>query len=160
MTKTEEELRDFLQKTVEDTGYILYDLMYVKESSDWYLRLFIDSNEKRIDLDDCEKVSNMVSDVLDEKDPIADKYNLEVSSCGLERHLREPEHFNWAIGKKILVKLYKPQNGAKEYEGELTKFEEKVLTLKVQDSDEIVTINFDDVASSKILYNWEDLENE
>lgn len=159
MTKTEEELKKLLQETVEDLGYILYDLMYVKESSEWFLRLFIDSNEKKIDLDDCEKVSNKVSDILDEKDPIAEKYNLEVSSCGLERHLREPEHFKWAIGKKIIIKLYKPQDGAKEYEGELLNFEDNILTIKVSSTKEI-KLFLEDVASSKILYDWEELENE
>ena len=79
MTKTEQEFEKIVKPVVEELGYELYDILYVKEGADWYLRLFID-NEKGIDLDDCEKVSNRISDMLDEVDPISTQYNLEVSS--------------------------------------------------------------------------------
>ena len=92
MTKTEKELQELLKPKVEQLNYELYDLEYVKEGSEWFLRLYIDSKEKSIDLEDCEKVSNEISDLLDVKDPIVTSYNLEVSSCGLERHLRELNH--------------------------------------------------------------------
>ena len=106
MTKTEQEYYNIVLPVVEELGYKLYDVLYVKEGADWYLRLFID-NEKGIDLEDCEKVSNAVGEKLDEVDPIENAYVLEVSSCGLERHLRDEKQFKVAIGKKIEVKLFK-----------------------------------------------------
>ena len=99
MTKAEQEFEKIVLPIVEELGYTLYDVIYVKEGADWYLRLFID-NEKGIDLDDCEKVSNLVSEKLDEIDPIETPYMLEVSSCGLERHLRSIKHFEAAKRKK------------------------------------------------------------
>ena len=107
MTKTEQEFEKIVKPIIEELGYILYDVLYVKEGADWYLRLFID-NEKGIDLDDCEKVSNLVSEKLDEVDPIENPYILEVSSCGLERHLRSFKHFEDAIGNEIELKFFKP----------------------------------------------------
>ena len=104
MTKTEQEFEKIVLPIVEELGYKLYDVLYIKEGPDWYLRIFIDS-EKGIDLDDCEKVSNLVSDKLDEVDPIETPYMLEVSSCGLERHLRDIKHFEAAKRKKYWSKV-------------------------------------------------------
>ena len=160
MTKTEAQIKELTKSVVEDLGYILYDVMYVKESSEWYLRFFIDKSEGKVDLDDCEKISQKLSDLLDEKDPISESYNLEVSSCGLERHLREPEHFNWAVGKKILVKLFKPQDGKKEFEGVLKSFDNNKLELFNEEINETFIVELTSVSMSKILFNWEELENE
>lgn len=158
MTKTEQELEKIVKPVVEELGYELYDVMYLKESSEWYLRIFIDS-EKGIDLDDCEKVSDSVGEVLDEVDPIPTQYNLEVSSCGLCRHLREESHFINAVGENIEVKLYKPMNGTKDYEGELIKFENNEIVIKTENGDD-VSINLNDISSAKILFDWEELKNE
>ena len=160
MTKTELQIKEITEPIINELGYLLYDVMYVKESSEWFLRFFIDKPEGKIDLDDCEKVSQRISDFLDEKDPISESYNLEVSSCGLERHLREPEHFKWAIGKKIIVKLFKAQNGKKEFEGVLQSFENNTLSILDEETKETSSIEFTDVSMSKLLFNWEELENE
>jgi len=159
VTKTEQEIAGLAKPIVEELGYILYDVMYLKEAGEWYLRFFIDSKEKKIDLDDCEKVSSKLSDMLDEKDPISESYNLEVSSCGLERHLREPSHYIDAIGKKILVKLFTNINGKKEHEGVLNSYNSDYIELLENDNKE-VQIALKDISMSKILYNWEELENE
>ena len=159
MTKTEQEIQALTKPIVEELGYSLYDVMFLKEAGEWYLRFFIDSKDKKIDLDDCEKVSTKLSDILDEKDPISESYNLEVSSCGLERHLREPSHFVEAIGKRVLVKLFKNIDGKKEYEGTLKSFNTESITLTDEESDD-VQIALKDISMSKILYNWEELENE
>lgn len=157
MTKTEKEYYDIVLPVVLELGYKLYDVLYVKEGADWYLRLFID-NEKGIDLEDCEKVSNAVGDKLDEVDPIDGAYVLEVSSCGLERHLRDEEQFKLAIGKKVEVKLFKAIQKKKQFEGVLTQvFEGKI---KLNSEDKYYELDIDDISSAKILYNWEENENE
>ena len=157
MTRTEQEYYNIVLPIVEELGYNLYDVLYVKEGADWYLRLFIDS-EKGIDLDDCEKVSNAVGEKLDEVDPIENAYVLEVSSCGLERHLRDEKQSKAAIGKKIEVKLFKAFEKRKQFEGIL----KDVLDgkIKIDSEDKVYELNIDDISSAKILYNWEENENE
>ena len=160
MTKTEQEVEKLAKPIVEELGYKLYDVMYVKEASEWYLRFFIEKNNGKIDLDDCEKVSEKLGELLDEKDPISESYNLEVSSCGVERHLREPLHFVEAIGKNIIVKLFKPLDGKKEFSGELLEYNDGNIKLKDEACGKEVIISLEDVAMSKILFNWEELKNE
>ena len=159
MTRTEQEVEKIILPVVENLGYKLYDVEFVKESSDYFLRIYIEKDGHTIDLDDCEKVSNAVGEELDKEDPISSAYNLEVSSCGLERHLREPKHFEWAVEKEISVKLYKSLNGSKQYDGVLQGFKDNTLRIKLESNAEI-EINLDEVSSAKILYNWEDLKNE
>ncbi len=157
MTKTEQEITKMVSPLIIELGYELYDVMFVKEGAEWFLRLFIDS-PKGIDLDDCEKVSNRVSDLLDETDPITTSYSLEVSSCGLERHLREKIHFEKAIGKNVEIKFFKPINGEKSVDGELLKIEDDKISL-MRDGVE-VDVDLSDVSSAKILFDWEELKNE
>ena len=157
MTKTEKEYYDIVLPVVEDLGYRLYDVLYVKEGADWYLRLFID-NDKGIDLDDCEKVSNLVGEKLDEVDPIENSYVLEVSSCGLERHLRSEEHFKKAIGNNIEIKFFKPFEKKKELAGILKEVSDGII--KIDADDKVYDVFIEDISSAKILYNWEDEENE
>lgn len=159
MTKTEQEITSMISLLINELGYELYDVMYLKEGSEWFLRIFIDS-DKGIDLDDCEKVSNRVGELLDEKDPISTSYSLEVSSCGMERHLREKNHFEKAVGKNIEVKFFKPINGDKSISGELLKLEDGLLIIKDEDKEKEVKVNLDDVSSAKILFDWEELKNE
>ena len=159
MTKTEQEVEKIILPVVEKLGYSLYDVEFLKEGTDWFLRIYIEKEEHKIDLDDCEKVSNAVGEKLDEIDPISSQYTLEVSSCGLERHLREIKHFIWAVGKNISVKLYKPVESNKQFEGILKGIENQTLILKLESNEE-VKIGIENVASAKILYNWEELENE
>lgn len=157
MTKTEKEYYDIVLPVVENLGYKLYDVLYVKEGADWYLRLFIDS-ERGIDLDDCEKVSNAVGEKLDEIDPIECAYVLEVSSCGLERHLRDEEQFKFAIGKNIEVKLFKAFEKKKIFNGTLSEVANEKI--KLNSEDKFYEFNIEDISSAKILYNWEENEDE
>lgn len=153
MTSKERELEKIVKPVVESLGYELYDVEYLKEGGDWFLRVYIAHPNKTIDLDDCEKVSQAVSDELDEKDPIEASYSLEISSCGLEPKLREKKHFEMAIGKKIEVKLYKAIEKEKAILGMLE---------EVNDTDIVVDdkhITFDNIGSAKILFDWEESEN-
>lgn len=102
----------------EKHNFELVDVEYVKEGGDYFLRVYIDK-EGGITLDDCHAVSTGLSAELDEKDPIKDNYYLEVSSPGLDRPLKKEKDFERYIGRDVEVKLYKPIEGQKQFEGEL-----------------------------------------
>ena len=95
----------------------------MKEAGEWYLRLYIDK-EGGVSINDCEAVSRPVSDLLDEADPIPDSYLFEVSSAGLDRALKKPEHFEKCMGQQVDVRLYRPQDGQKEFTGALTGYQD------------------------------------
>jgi ribosome maturation factor RimP len=154
MTKTEQEVEKIILPVVEKLGYELYDVEYVKEGSSMYLRLYIEK-DTGIGLDDCEKVSNEVSVILDEVDPIKSQYLLEVSSCGVERHLRERKHFLQSIGKEIEVNLFKAIDKQKNIIGVLENCEEDSFTIR-KDDNTIINIDFNNIASAKILFKWEE----
>ena len=96
--------------------------------------------------------------MLDEVDPISTQYNLEVSSCGLERHLREIEHYEAAVGKNVELKFFKAIDGLKQIEGILKEFKDNIIILEKDEKE--FEVKIDDVSSAKILFNWEDLKNE
>ena len=107
MSNIEEKIEKLVKKQIEDLGYSLYDVQYVKEGQDYYLRIFIEKPNGSIDLNDCEKVNDGINDLLDKADYIKEQYFLEVSSTGLEKVLRRDEHLEQNIGKDVEVKLFK-----------------------------------------------------
>lgn len=113
---------------VREAGVELVDVEYKKEGANWYLRVFIDKPEG-IDIDDCSRVSEQLSDRLDEVDPIPNAYFLEVSSPGAERPLKKPSDFERAVGEFVHISLYEPLNGKKAFEGTLLEYAEESLTL-------------------------------
>ncbi len=125
-----EKVKDLISDVVIGMGYSLWDVEYVKEGADWYLKLTIDS-EKGIGTEDCEAVSRAVDPILDEADPIEDSYYLEVSSPGLERELRTDEHITASIGSKISLNLFTAVEGSKQHIGILESFDNGVLNVKV-----------------------------
>ena len=153
MAKIEEKVEELLKETIEKLGYNLYDVEYVKEGPSYYLRVYID-NEKGIDLNDCEKVSNAIDEMLDEANIIKDQYYLEVSSPGIERVLRKDRHLQENIGNQIEIKLFKKdEKGNKDYIGELLKFDQEVVTIKTSEEDEI-QIERKNISQIKTVYNW------
>ena len=102
----------------EEAGCSLWDVEYVKEAGAWVLRIFIDK-EEGVSIGDCEAVSRPLSDALDELDPIQDSYTLEVSSAGLDRVLKKPEHFQKFLGSEVEVRLYAPREGRRDHVGVL-----------------------------------------
>ena len=106
------------QPIVEQAGCTLWDVEYVKEAGEWFLRVYIDK-EGGVDINDCEAVSRPLSDLLDEADPIQGSYTFEVSSAGLDRPLKKPEHFAACAGQQVDVRFYRPVDGRKEYTGAL-----------------------------------------
>lgn len=115
-----------------EQGCTLWDVEYVKEAGSWYLRIYIDK-EGGISINDCEAVSRPLSDALDESDPIEGSYTLEVSSAGLDRVLKKPEHFERFLGSEVEVRLYRAREGKKEYVGTLTAYESGNVTLDTAD---------------------------
>ncbi len=125
------EITEQLVRPVTDSlGLILWDVEFKKEGADFILRVSIDKDEG-VSITDCENVSNELNPLLDEADPIQQSYCLEVTSAGLIRDLKKDFHIVKFIGKDVTVKLYKPVNGTKTYEGTMVSYEEKVLVLKV-----------------------------
>lgn len=121
---------DLVRPYVEQLGLTLWDVRFVKEGASWYLRIFIDK-EGGVTIDDCTDVSHAVDPVLDEEDPISVSYYLEVCSPGLNRELKEPEHFKAFIGSEILLTLYKAEDGSKSVKGILNSFDDNTLVLAV-----------------------------
>ena len=127
-----EEVEKFIGELVEPvlvgTGITLVDVEYVREK-DWYLRIFIDKTDG-IEIDDCQFVSEKVAEILDEKDPIKEKYYLEVSSPGIDRPLKKENDFRANYGKKVDVQLFAPLEGNKELTGVLLSHTETAIEVK------------------------------
>lgn len=121
---------------IDERNYELVDVEYVKEGSNWYLRVYVDK-PGGITVDDCEIVSRALGDLLDRDDFIDEAYILEVSSPGLGRPLKKEKDFNRSIGKMVEVKLYRAINKRKNFEGELKCFDEGTVTI-IEDGEDVV----------------------
>ncbi len=121
-----------LTPIVERLGVCVYDVEYVKEGSDWYLRVYIDKPEG-VNINDCVEVNRAFSDVLDEEDFIEESYILEVSSPGLGRTLKKDRHLQYSIGEEVEIKTYKPVDKVKEFSGVLMSFDSESLTIENED---------------------------
>ena len=128
MAKVTDAVAALARPIVAQAGCTLWDVEYVKEAGEWFLRVYID-REGGVDLDCCEAVSRALSDALDEADPIQGSYTFEVSSAGLDRALKKPEHFALCLGRKVDVKLYRPVDGSRERTGELTGYEDGAVSV-------------------------------
>ncbi len=115
-----------IKDTVEAQGVSLWDVRFVKEGADWFLRIFIDK-EDGVSIDDCVNVSHAIDPIIDEADPIDHSYCMEVSSPGIERELIRPEHFIKMTGKEVKVRLYKALDGAKEFIGTLCSYDDTLV---------------------------------
>lgn len=150
MANIEDKVESLIKSKVENIGYELYDVLYLKEGKNYILRIVID-NENGISLEDCEKVNNEIMDLLDEADYIKEQYFLEVSSPGIERVLRKKWQLEKYINCKVQVNLFKKdENGFKEYIGILKQVEEEFLII-IQDDAEY-TVQRKDVSQVKTIY--------
>ena len=113
---------------VEEAGCELWDVEYVREAGTWFLRIYIDK-EGGVSIDDCEAVSRPLSNVLDEADPIKGSYTFEVSSAGADRALKKPEHFAAYMGSEVEVRLYRCQEGRKDWVGALEGYSDGDVTI-------------------------------
>ena len=141
--KVTELVAEFARPIVEAHGCQLWDVEYVREGSEYFLRLYLDK-EGGVDINDCEAVSRAVDPILDEKDPIPGSYHFEVCSAGLERVLKRPADFQRFLGSSITVKLYRPRNGLKEIPCVLCGYEDGRIT--VEAGKETITFEKSEVA--------------
>jgi len=123
---------------VEAQGCSLWDVEYVKEAGEWYLRVYIDK-PGGVSIDDCVEVSRPLSDKLDEVDPIEGSYNFEVSSAGADRVLHKPEHFSAYLGQEVEVRLYRPQGGRRSWVGRLLRYEDGAVTIETPAGETVFT---------------------
>ena len=126
--KVTEQVWQLAEPLVRGNGCELWDVEYVREGGEWFLRLYI-AKEGGVDIDDCEAISRAVEPVLDEKDPVPESYRFEVCSAGLERPLKRPSDFARFLGSAVLVRLYSPKNGQKEFIGTLSGYDNGAVTL-------------------------------
>ena len=125
-------VRELAKPISEELGLEIWDVRFLKEGSQWYLRIFIDK-EGGVSIDDCVDFTHAINKPLDEADPIEQAYCLEVSSPGIERELVRDEHFQKSIGKKIMLKTIRPVDGEREFKGILEAFDGAAVTVKVND---------------------------
>ena len=145
MKKITELTAELAAPAIEKQGCQLWDVEYVKEGGTWYLRVLLDK-EGGVDILDCEAISRELSDRLDEVDPIEGSYTLEVGSAGAERSLKRPGDFQRFMGSPVLVKLYRPQNGSKEFAGYLKAYNEETGEVTVSVGKEELTFAKKDMA--------------
>ena len=137
-----------LEPIIAEKGLELVDLEFVKEGVNWYLRVYIDK-DGGVNIDDCEAVSRALEVKLDEKDPIEQAYILEVSSPGIDRPLKKDADFVKYQGEIIDVKLYKAQDGSKQYQGRLLGLENGVLSIE-EENGNVVKFEQKDIASVRL----------
>ena len=141
--KITELIAGLAEPVVKEHGCSLWDVEYVREGTEYFLRLYLDK-EGGVDITDCEAISRAMDPILDEKDPIQSSYHFEVCSAGLERALKRPSDFERFMGSPITVKLYRPRNGVKELPCVLKGYEDGKLT--VEAGKETVTFEKSEVA--------------
>jgi ribosome maturation factor RimP len=135
-----------IRPMLDDNGFELVDIEFVKEGGNRFLRVIVDKPEG-IDIDDCSKISEFVSDKLDEQDPITEAYFLEVTSPGAERPLKKSQDFHKAVNMNVFVTTNEQFDGKKEFEGILTSFDEENLVIKA--GQKIYTLPYSKVASAR-----------
>jgi ribosome maturation factor RimP len=143
-----DELSELLGPVVAGLGYELWELEFAPRAGGGLLRLYIDSPEG-ISLDDCEQVSRAVSDTLDESDPIAGRYTLEVSSPGLDRVLRTRAHFERYAGELVRLEMMRPIDGRKRFSGRVTEVGESDITLELEGGK--VNLPIDDIHRARLV---------
>jgi ribosome maturation factor RimP len=145
---TEKVVYDLVKPIADTLGFTIWDVSFEKEGAYWYLRVFIDHADG-IDIEDCERMTRPVSEILDEKDPIAQNYILEVGSAGLERSLCQSSHFTQCIGETVQAHAIRPIDGARDWIGTLEAFDGSSVTIACADGT-TVQRNLEDLSSVKL----------
>lgn len=150
---TEQRVYALAAPIVTELGYLVWDIRFEKEGASWYLRIFIDSETKTISINDCEKVTGPISDMLDEEDPIAQSYILEISSAGLERELIRESHFDACLDSVVRARCIRPVEGMKEVVGTLTSWDKEKVTLRTETAE--MEIPFSALAFVKLYFEFD-----
>lgn len=141
-------VRSLAQPIAEKFEVSVWDVVYEKEGTSWFLRIYLDRKGEKITVEDCEKVSRELSDKLDEVDPISGSYYLEVSSAGLGRKLKKKEHLKEFVGSEVSLKLIRARDGQREFSGVLTESDGNLFVLKTDD--ESLEFNLTDCSYVKL----------
>ncbi len=148
----EKNTEEILLPMMEELGFELVDVEYVKEGSTWYLRAYIDK-PGGINIDDCETVSRRLSDILDEKDYIDEAYILEVSSPGLGRPLKKEKDYKRSLGEEVEIRTYRMIDRQKEFTGILKEYDEKTVTIE-PDGGTLLTFDKSDIALIRLAFDF------
>lgn len=148
----EQKAEAMAQPIIDSFGFELVDVEYVKEAGTWYLRFYIDK-EGGITIDDCEAVSRLFSDKLDEKDFIDDAYIMEVSSPGLGRPLKKEKDYRRSMGKEIEIRTYRPINKEKEFFGILSAYDDNSVTITLED-EQTQTFQKSEIALIRLAFDF------
>ncbi|RNF40598.1 ribosome maturation factor RimP [Planococcus salinus] len=132
MSKITDKVEEIAQPIIDELNLELVDIEFVKEGRSWFLRVYVDNPEAPIDIEQCALVSERLSEILDEIDPIEQNYFLEVSSPGAERPLKKEKDYADAVGKFIYIKTYEPIEDAKEFEGYLKSYNEEQVEIEIK----------------------------
>ena len=146
-------VRPWAESACQTAGCTLWDVEYLREGGENYLRVTIDKPEG-VGISDCEAVSRLMNDILDTEDPIDESYSFQVSSPGVERELKKPEHFERYLGEKIRLRLYKAVDGAKEHIGALQKADADEIVLLFDDG-RTVSFPRENVAKAKAYFDFD-----
>lgn len=128
--------RRLAQPAAQELGLTLWDVRFVKEGASWVLRYLIDK-DGGADLNDCVALSRRLNPLLDEADPISQSYSLEVSTPGIERELTRPEHFAYCEGWAVVVRLYRPRDGEREFAGILQGLSDEGVTIETEEGERL-----------------------
>ena len=166
MANIEERVESLIKDKIQELGYKLYDVQYVKEGQNYYLRIFIEKPNGNIDLNDCEKVNDGINDLLDKADYIKEQYFLEVSSTGVEKVLRKDEHLKQNIDNEVQINLFKPievpdgkgTKKCKEVIGVLNDFDNNEITIMLE-QDLLVKIDRKNISLIKTVFDWDSLKD-
>ena len=151
MKTIEKQVYDLVMPYANEHNLEIYDVIYEKQGKDMYLSIYIDS-EKGISIEDCENLTNYINPILDEKLDIKDAYFLEVSSSGLEKVIRNDNHFEKFLNTNIRISLFKPIDKQKEFEGVLKEYTNDTVTISVEEEDKVFSRK--DIAIIKTVYDW------
>ena len=154
MTRREEyesKTEAFLLPVLAEHNFELWDVEYVKEAGTWYLRAYIDK-EGGIAVDDCEVISRILSDWLDQTDFIEDSYILEVRSPGLGRPLKKERDFERSLGEEVEIRLYKAQNKQKEFTGILKAYDKETVTIETAEGE--LVFERPDIALIRLAFDF------
>ncbi|MCY8487250.1 ribosome maturation factor RimP [Bacillus atrophaeus] len=148
--------REMAQPIADNLQLELVDIEFVKEGQNWFLRVFIDS-DNGVDIEECAKVSELLSEKLDEADPISQNYFLEVSSPGAERPLKKKADFDRSLGKNVYIKTYESIDGVKVFEGELAEFDGQTVTVEmtIKTRKKRINIPYEKIANARLAVSFQ-----
>ncbi len=145
-------VRELIEPVAEKMGFFIWDVEFVKEGADKHLRITLD-NEEGINIIDCESFHRAIDPILDEADPISESYVLEVSSPGIERELKYPEHIDACEGWDVEVKLYAPKDGRKQFRGVLCGYDDEG-NIAVEQNGERISFKPEEVAKIATYFDF------